>query len=227
MTTAKDRGLTKLTAKIWAPLYAGLDQQISNALLRRDAFLDRMISQEIPYLREDLEGKQLSPEANRHISHSLKRLGLRQVSIAVRPETADALRGAVETHNLVRDAFINRLIALLRSSDRFLQALGLPDRIRWGRGDGTEDMPTSPLRAIEETLGDPLYYIRAACQTRYDCGLHLLEFPVQLMGLYCHLDDDQVPGTIAYKEREEADKLLLEGLEIFETNLTPIKTQGV
>lgn len=232
MATAQDRGLTKLTAKVFAPMYADFDRQLSAALLRRDAFLDRMISQEVPHLREDLKGKRLSPEANRHISHSLKRLGgrnaqpLRQVSIAVRHETAEALRAVVEEHNLVRDAFLNRLIALLRSSDKFLKALGLPNHIRRNRSDGTEDMPTSPLRAMEEVLRDPFYYLRAAIQTHYGCGLHALEFPVELTGLYCHLDDDQVPGTSAYKDREEETRLLLADFEDFESNLSPIKIQG-
>lgn len=232
MATAQDRGLTKLTAKLYAPMYADFDRQLSDALLRRDAFLDRMIWQEVPHLREDLGGKRLSNEANRHISHSLKALGgkkappLRQVSIAVRHETAEALRAVVEEHNLVRDAFLNRLIALLRSSDKLLKALDLPTRVHWGRQDGTEDMPTSPLRAIEETLWDPFYYLRAACQKHYGCGLHLLEFPVEFMGLYCYLADDQVSGTQAYKDRAEENKLLLLDLEDFESFLTPIKAKG-
>lgn len=227
MATTTDRGLTKLTAKLYDPMYAVFDRRISDALIRRDAFLDLMIAQEIPHLREDLEGKQLSSAANRHISHSLKRLGLKQVSIAVRHETAETLRAVVEEHNLVRDAFLNRLIALLRASDPLLKALGLPNRVRGGRRDGTEDMPTSPLRSIEETLSDPLHYLRAACQERYGCGLHLLEFPREYMGFSCYLGDDQVPSTQAYKEREEKDReeaLLL--AELFEADLSPIKTQG-
>jgi len=203
-----------------------------SVLLRRDAFLDKVIAQEIPHLREDLKGKRLSDAANRYISHSLKRLGgnkaggLLQVSIAVKHETANALRSVVEEHNLVRDAFLNRLIVLLRSSDMFLKALDLPTRIQWNRRDGTEDMPMSPLRTIEETLWDPFYYLRAACQTSHGCGLHLLQFPQQLVALSCYLDDEQVPGTQAYRERDEEDRLLLEGLADFEANFTPIKKQG-
>ena len=63
MATEQDRGLTKLTAKVYSPMYMAFDRQLSNALLRRDAFLDRMISQEIQHLRNDLEGKRLSKEA--------------------------------------------------------------------------------------------------------------------------------------------------------------------
>ena len=233
MDTAQDQGLTKLTAKLFAPMYKDFDRQLLKALLRRDAFLDRMIWQEIPHIREDLKGKKLSTDANRYISHSLKSLGgkeadpLKQVSIAVRHKTAEALNNVVKDHNLVRDAVLNRLITLLRSSDKLLTALDLPKRVRSGRNDGTEDMPTSPLRAIEETLHDPLYYLRAACKEHYGCGLHLLDFPSQFVGLSCYLDDEQVPTTSAYKKRQEDDQLLLAALDDFEANLTPINVQGV
>lgn len=233
MTTSRDqdRGLTKLTAKLFAPMYVDFDRQLSDAFLRRDAFLDRVISQEIPHLREDLNGKRLSDEANKYISRSLKGLGgrntppLRQVSIAVRHETAEGLRAVVEEHNLVRDAFLNRLIALLRASDKLLEALELPKRISRGRSDGTEDMPTSPLRAIEETIWDPFHYLRAACQVRYGHGLHLLEFPVD--GFNCYMGDEHVPGTRAYTDRKEADEFLLKELEDFEAGFVTAKTQGV
>lgn len=237
MKATAEPGLTKLTAKLFAPMYADFDRQITGALLRRDAFLDRMIQQEIPYLREDLQGKQLSLEANRYISRSLKGLGgkkappLKQTSIAVRHETAQALRAVVEDHNLVRDAFLNRLIALLRSSDKFLDSLGLPNRVRWNRGDGTEDMPTSPMKVIEETLWDPFYYLRSACQTQYGYGLNVLEFPKELHGMCCYLPDDQVPGTEANAKRllEEKEAFdLLGELDDFEDKLTPTNasTQG-
>lgn len=232
MASPTSQKLTKITAKLYAPMYADFDRQLSDALLRRDAFLDRMISQEIPQLREDLRDKRLSPEANRFISGELKRLGgndagpLRQVSISVRHETAQELRAVVEEHNLVRDAFLNRLIAFLRSSDKFLGALKLPKRVHWGRSDGTEDMPTSPMRVIDETLGDPFYYLRAACEERHGCGLHLLEFPPQLLGLYCYLEDDRVPGTPSYLEREETNRRLLADLDDLEASLTPINIKG-
>jgi flagellar biosynthetic protein FliR len=44
---------------------------------------------------------------------------------------------------------------------------------RWTAG-GIEDMPTSPIRAIEETQWDPFYYLRTACFERHGCGLYAL-----------------------------------------------------
>jgi len=238
MATTQDRGLTKLTAKVFEPMYTDFDRQLSACHLRRDAFIDRMILQEIPHLRADLAGRKLSEKANRYISHHLKRLGgknappLKQVSIAVRHETAEALRSAVGEHNLVRDAFLNRLITLLRSSPKLLDVLGLPTDVGDARKavqrkrEDLPDMSTSPLRAIEETLNDPFYYLRAACKARYGCGLYLLEFPVEYMGLYCYLDDNQVPGTKTYQDPEKISRQLLDELDNLEANLTPNRSQG-
>lgn len=206
--------LTAITARLYAPMHKDFDRQLTAALLRRDAFLDRMIAGEIQHLREDLAGKKLSPVANRFIAGKLKGMGkkgdpaLKQVSIAVRPATANALRVATTKHNLVRDAFLNRLITLLRSSDKLLDALDLPKKVvgsDWR--DGSEPMPTSPLKAIEATESDPLYYLRNACHQRHGCGLYALDFPESVIGFSCFLDDDRIPGTPENARRIESETL--------------------
>lgn len=204
--------LTKITANLYAPMYEDFDKQLAAALLRRDAFLDRMIRSELAHLSEDLAGKKLSAVARLYITRELKSMGgkrarLRTVSIAVRPATAAALRSVTAKHNLVRDAFLNRLITLLRSSDKLLDELGLPKVVDGNWRDGSEPMPTSPLKAIEATEGDPLYYLRNACHERYGCGLYALDFPPDLIGLSCHLDDDRIPGTPEHAARLESENL--------------------
>jgi hypothetical protein len=225
--------LTKITVNLFAPMYRSFDRQLSDALLRRDAFIDRMIATEIPHLREDLTGKALSRKANRHISQSLKGMGtelLAKTCISIRPSTAKALHEAVNDHNLVRDAFINRLIALLRSSDDLLGLLDLPTRITSSRRDGTEDMPTSPLKAIDEIQSDPLFYLRHACQHRHECGLYDLELPPHLHGLSCYLPDEVVPGTAEYAKKVQRDMstyVSLADLGDFEPGLPSITSKSV
>lgn len=209
MKNDRKNDLTKVTAKLFAPMYARFDTQLSEALLRRDAFIDRMIANEVPHLRQDLAGKRLSPEANRYISQSLKKMGTQELekkSISIRHSTADALKEAVDEHNLVRDAFLNLLIALLRSTDSLLEQLGLPSRITMFRRDGTEDMPTSPLIAITEIQWDPLYYLRAACEKEYGCGLYALALPLDMHGFACYLPDEDVPGMPANAEKLAREK---------------------
>lgn len=233
--------MTKITVKLYTPMYLALDRQLAAASLRRDAFLNRMINQEISHLREDLKGRRLSNEANRHIAMRLKRLGgkdtppLKQVSIAVQHETAEALRAVVDEHNLVRDAFLNRLIALLRGSDKLLDALGLPKNTDACRSYGVEGVHTSPMHAISELLADPLYYLRIACKEQYGCGLYLLEFPEQYIGLTCYIDDEELPGRRALSDLDllpdardpDSVKQLIAEMQRFESTLSPIKRKGV
>lgn len=220
---------TAITVRLFEPMYVDFDRQLSGLLIKRDAFIDRMISVEIPHARSDLEGKELSPVAKRYIAGRLKNLGkgdhppLKQVCISVRPETADALDRLVKDHNLVRDAFLNRLIMLLRSSDALLEALDLPKRINGFSHTGTQDMPTSPMKAIEEIQWDPLYYLRNACMKKHDCGLYDLPLPEHLDAFSCFLPDEEVPRTLAHAQRlqeEEEWAALLIDLENFESGLS-------
>lgn len=221
---------TKITAKLFAPMYADFHRQLTAAFLYRDAFLDQMIAGEIEHLRNDLAGKKLSPAAHRYISRCLKKMGdksllLQPVSIVVAKETAAALRSVVEDHNLVRDAFLNWLIALLRSSDKLLDWLDLPTSVNQRNFHGllTQDMPTSPMRAIAEIQGDPLYYLREACQARHGCGLYALCPPKLMHGFCCYLPDDDVPDTPANKEKRlHEEAFLRDNLDTFESTALAI-----
>lgn len=202
---------TKITVYLYKSLYEKIDAQLSAALLRRDAFLDRVIATEIPHLRKDLVGRRLSKAAHQHISRQLGKTRATEnrednprwpVSIAVSRATAAALKDVVKEHNLVRDAFIHRLIVLLRSTDKTLELFDLPARIENRRRDGTEDMPTGPLRAIEEAQTDPFYYLRAACNEKHGCGLYDLPLPSAYDFMACYLANEDVPGTPEYAERQ-------------------------
>jgi hypothetical protein len=101
--------------------------------------------------------------------------------------------------------FLNFLFACLRGEDRFLKYLGFSTRIgKIGWQSGVEDMPTSPLKAIEVSLADPLYYMRSECQELYSCGLYALELPPQMHGFACYLPDHLVPGTVEHAEYQSA-----------------------
>lgn len=107
---------TKMTVKIYEPLFKSFDDQMNRLCIKRDAFLNHMIKRETPNLAKELDGRRLSPSARRYISGSLKRMGTRTVNVVVDKETAEALNAVVDASNIVRDAFINRLIMFLRSS---------------------------------------------------------------------------------------------------------------
>lgn len=204
---------TKITVKIYEPLLRDFDKQIDSLFIKRDAFLNSMIQGEVPHLASDLEGKRLSAKAKRYIAGELKRLGTVPVNVVVDKSTADALNAVVESTNIVRDAFINRLIMLLRSSNPLLGYLELPLVITGSAFESSVDpMPTSPMKAIEAVHSDPLFYLRVAAEERHHTGLYLIDLPPKLAGFACYLDESRVPGTEAYAQAQRDVQAMLDEL---------------
>jgi hypothetical protein len=215
---------TKMTVKIYEPLLKSFEDQMDQLCIKRDAFLNHMIKIETPYLAGELDGRRLSVKARRYISGRLKKMGTKTVNLVVDRETADALNAVVETSNIVRDAFINRLVMFLRSSDSLLRFYDLPNFVVRSEFESWyEDMPTSPLKAMESVFNDPLYYLRIAAEERLDSGLYMLGLPERFSGLLIHLDDHSVPGTKEYEELDlllELDRTETEAFTKKSTNLT-------
>jgi hypothetical protein len=209
---------TKITVKVWKPLLADFDAQLDRLCIKRDAFLNHMLSVEVRQLRSDLHGKCNSPRARRYISSALKRMGTHTVNVVVDKSVAKALADAVKAHNLVRDAFVNTMIMYLRSSDSLLKYLDLPRFVMRGEFERYiyDELPTSPLRAIEAFYADPLQYIRLGAEERYEEGLYAVALPPKLIGFTCHLADDHVPGTPAHAEMQRDTTRMLRELEALE-----------
>lgn len=218
---------TKITVKIYEPLLRDFGKQIDSLFIKRDAFLNSMIQEEVRHLASDLEGKKLSVRAKRYIAGELKKLGTVQVNIVVDKTTADQLNAIVEKTNIVRDAFINRLIMFLRSSSPLLSYLELPEFITGSAFESyVEPMPTSPMKAMEAVHSDPLFYLRVAAEERHNTGLYLIDLTPKLAGFACHLDDSQVPGTKAHADLEQESKAMLDELMSLEDDAFQIPKQS-
>ena len=201
---------TKITVKVWEQQLAAFDMAIDQLFIKRDAFLNHMIKVETSHLAMDLKGHRLSSSGNRYIAGELKRLGTKPVNIVVEKATAAALNQVVSATNIVRDAFVNRLIMLLRAPDVLLKFWELPLKV--GAGDAVDSPPTSPLNAIRDVYRDPLYYLRDAAETRHDVGLYTAWLPPKFVGLECFIEDDRVPGTVQYEKKEKELGELMEAL---------------
>jgi len=209
---------TKITVKIVASMLRTFDTQLDKLHIKRDAFFNSMLLGEIPNLERDLKGKRLSAQAKRHIASALKRLGTKQVNVSIDHATAKALKAVVAKRNIVRDAFINRLIMFLRSSDVVLKYLELPQFVNSSSFEGhVEPMPTSPLKAIESVHSDPLYYLRVAAEERFGSGLYLIDLPMTYTGLACYLDDSEIPGTNEWERAQKESDQLVRELEALES----------
>jgi len=220
---------TKMTMKVYHPLWENFDAQIERLPISRDQFLNRVLRKETPRLAEAMGGKKLSREANRWISSQLARLKPKTINIGVDKDVADALNEVVKASHMVRDAFFNRLIAFLRSSDTLLDYLDLPKLEDGKVGKDFADIakPVSPLSTLEETFDDPLWYLHMAARERHETSLSLLDFPSPKMdGFACWIDDSAIAGTRANRLRQCELDALARSLEEFELEaFTPARSR--
>lgn len=209
---------TKITAKIHTQLLKVFNQATNLLFLKRDAFLNQMIKIETKHLANDLAGKKLSSKAKHYIAGELKRLGTTPVNIVVDKPVANALNKIVDETNIVRDAFINRMLWLLRGPEALLNYLDLPQFTTGSEFDRSvpEAVPTAPLAAMRAVQIDPLHYLRIGCEDRHNTGLYLLELPPGFTGFACWLDDSVIPGTSSYEDQQRVAERLLKELDAME-----------
>lgn len=205
----------KISFKVPPGLWQSFATQTSSLFIARAPFLNHMIARETPKLVADLDGRKLSLPAKRHISGMLKKQGARSVNIEVEEKTASKLNAVVSECNLVRDAFLCRLIIFLRSSDYLLKHLEVPREVGSGRvlGGSLEDMPSSPLKAMEAVRDDPLFYIRHHVNENWKYGIYTVPLPRSLDWAACFLEDKDIPGTKTYKEDQRQTAEAFELLE--------------
>ena len=207
--------IQQISFKVPPGLWSSFKEQTDALFLARAPFLNHMIMSEVPHLKTDLQGCRVSLRAKRHIGGELKRQGAKSVNIEVDVGTAAALSDAVAEHNLVRDAFLCRLVIFLRSSDALLKYLEVP-REAGGRlsGGGLEKMPASPLKAMEAVRDDPLFYVRHFVRENWECGIYRVALPRSYDWAACFLDDKDVPGTKAHRSDQKAMAQLFESFEV-------------
>lgn len=210
---------TKMTIKVYSLLWDNFNAEIGLLPVSRDQFLNAVLKIEVPLLAKAMTGRKLSRKANRWISGQLTRLGTKTINIGIDKSVAHELNKITKDHRIVRDAFFNRLIAFLRSSDVLLDYFQLPRREdgKVGKDYGNIAKPVSPLAALSDIFDDPLWYLHMATEEIHDTSLYLLDFPSPKMdGFACWIADEDVPGTKenTLRKRELVD--LARSLEEFE-----------
>ena len=88
-----------------------------------------------------------------------------------------------------------------------------------------EEMPSSPLKAMEAVRDDALYYIRHHVQQNWACGIYKVDLPPALVWTACFLEDESVPGTKAQKRNEKAMAELFNALEVEALTVKPVGTK--
>lgn len=205
---------TAISFNVPPKLWESFKAQTDGLFLSRAPFLDYMVASELRHLRAELDGLKLSLRAKRHIAGAMKKQGPLSVNIEVRPETAQALRDATKSHNLVRDAFMTRLLIFLRSTDALLKYLDVPT-VATSRGTDSylEEMPSSPLKAMEAVRDHPLAYVRHYVEHVWKLGIYRVPLPRQLDWAACYLADEDIPGTAAHRRQQKLGNELLAMVE--------------
>lgn len=112
----------KISVRIWTPVIEKLDQKLEAQSLRRDAYLNKVLETELPYL--DLEVSLAnSPAAEAFIATRLDLLPRKPMSLTLRPELIEQLTDICRRKRIVRDAFFNRLFFLLAAKPKGIDTL--------------------------------------------------------------------------------------------------------
>src|SRR5689334_4187401 len=101
---------SKITVKVWTPIYDALVKRTDEACLRRDLLITRTLALELPRIRKELPFKN-SPRDRRYIEASLRTLltsgeGCKQISLALEPGVADQLEAVCDEKNIPRETLL-------------------------------------------------------------------------------------------------------------------------
>lgn len=204
----------KISFRVPEILLGRFNKEFKNLPLARDQFISNLIRTECECLAADLKGKKLSAEAKTFIANQLKNMekGTRPVSIVIDTDVAARLNKIVEKTNIVRDAFLNRILYFLLLTARLRNHLDLPDEfdqfqiiskrkseLRW------ETIPVSPIEWLAQVLADPFCYLREELSRRNEGGdkLYLIPMEEEFVGFTCYAEYSELPGTDAYKRQQE------------------------
>jgi len=150
--------------KVWKVLLDALSRRVEQSCLRRDAFLERVISAELPLLEKEISTPN-SPEAQKCIADHLRLLPSKPLTLHLTPPTIKRLDGICHEKRLVRDAFINRLILCLVAPRKLLNVIFTTDDYQEDVGEQWEENPGERhqwqiLRMAPDLITEPFAFVR-------------------------------------------------------------------
>jgi hypothetical protein len=99
----------------------------------------------------------------------------------------------------------------LQAPDNLLKLLDVPRYANdYGLKGILEDMPASPMRAMEAVRDDPLFYIRHQLRQRHNQGIYTVELWRDVDWAACYLPPERVPGTGAFNKEQKVWASILE-----------------
>lgn len=155
----------KVVANIWIKLIDSLNERMSRACLSRDAFLDRILEDEVRRLSDEIAEPNDSIQREA-IESGLNKLPRKPVSFSLRQSTVQNINAVCNRLNIPRDAMFNRLyFMLIVPPTAWDQILGVDDYekyvaslVRENFYPGSYDVAYGlPIRDIDLALTDPFW----------------------------------------------------------------------
>lgn len=214
-------GDTKIGTRIWTPLLAKFTARIASACLRRDAWLTKVLANELDELDSEITTPN-SEAARLFIASRLDALPRKLVTLTLPDELVHRLDDICERKRIVRDSFFNRLFLLAagpRHHDRlffegddgwFQRVLEHTDLSFSAAGSMLDPIPEfrDPFRAIRDGLDVIRNELIVEFGNAEEADAYLKHrriytvpitektFPrIDLSGLNVYLPDWQVPGA--------------------------------
>lgn len=169
---AQDVPLLKITVQVWKRVAERLDATLQDAAFRRDAYLAKVIENELEWLDREVSIPN-SEAAQSFVAREIGKLPRKAVTLRLPQTVVERLAEICRSKRIVRDAFFNRLFLLLAADPKNIDQL-LFDGYEGEDGDWRADLwrhhknetdaffvnGLSPLRAAH----DPLWAIRLGLQ---------------------------------------------------------------
>lgn len=103
----------QITVQPTRKLAESFSESVELAFLRRDAWLNHILSAELPRIKAELAGHVNSAAARKFIEAQAAGRERAAMTISLDRSTADQIRALCDEHGVVRDALFNRLFLLL------------------------------------------------------------------------------------------------------------------
>jgi hypothetical protein len=199
MKVKKEDTHKKISTRIWSLLLTSLETKIERACLRRDPYLERVLTIELDYLDQEIPIAN-SPAAHRFIAERLDALphSRKMVTLTLRRELIEKLDDICRRKNIVRDAFFNRLFFLLVAGRNNLDMVFTQLDSEWRqeiwedhRNEGSiYNYVFNPLEAEV----NPFWALRTALEIYWEQSGHLLKKTTLQSGQSIALVED-MPGA--------------------------------
>lgn len=225
----------KISFKASEAIIKKFNDEISDLPLAKDQLLNNLIKNEVEHLAKAMKDKVLLDETKTYISNQLKAIkgGLKPVSVLLDEDVIIRLDSVIKKTNIVRDAFINRVIFIflypsvvkkLVEND-YYDGISFEEEIN-KTGESISIAETkenleyslknvtriSPIKWLELVLNDPFYILREELNRTNEVrtllenpeeDLYLFSMPEQWVGLTCYAKIEDLPGSNAYKKMQD------------------------